>query len=92
MSDDEVIERWTRIFKSPVLIQRYTSKVRQTHAELRAVGAIVQEWRWRLSNLGWLMKCINENLAINTNFEDKCTGRFWDRFFAPAKPAYITSM
>jgi hypothetical protein len=56
------------------------------------VSEIADVYRKRLSSLSWFMTCLNEQIAHAANKEDKCTGHFWGRFFAPAKPAYIISM
>lgn len=39
---------------------------------------IVADWRERLFDLGWFMKCLNEYLARRANEEDCCKGRFWE--------------
>jgi len=46
-SDDEVIEHWTTLFKTPLLIGK---------AEKKLVAGLVQEWRSRLTDLGWFMR------------------------------------
>jgi hypothetical protein len=56
------------------------------------VSEIADVYRKRLSSLSWFMTCLNEQIAHAANKEDKCTGHFWGRFFAPAKSAYIISM
>jgi hypothetical protein len=56
------------------------------------INETAEVYRKRLSCVSWFMKCLNEPIARAANKEDKCSGHFWDRFFAPAKPAYITSM
>ncbi len=45
---------------------------------LLLVTELVQEWRSRLTDLGWFMRCLNESLARQANKEDNCTGRFWE--------------
>jgi len=77
-SDDEVIERWTRLFRAPLLIDRMRKGERLLKAEQKLVTERVQEWRSRLTDLGWFMRCLNESLARQANEEDNCTGRFWE--------------
>ena len=77
-SDDAVIERWTRLFKAPLLIERERKGEHLGAVEKKLVAELVQEWRGRLTDLGWFMRCLNESLARQANEEDNCTGRFWE--------------
>jgi len=45
-------------------------------AEKKLITELAQEWRSRLTELGWFMCCLNESLARQANAEDSCTGRF----------------
>jgi len=49
-----------------------------TPAELQALSDLVEQWRTRLYDLGWFMRCMNEHIARQANTEDACTGRFWE--------------
>ncbi|MGB0468390.1 MAG: transposase [Pontibacterium sp.] len=80
-SDDEVMRRWTLLFTGPVLIQRYLQGGALSPAELVKVSEIVSEWRVRLSDISWFMRCLNEFIARQANREDGCTGRFWEGRF-----------
>lgn len=80
-SDDEVIQRWTSLFKGPVLIQRYKQGISQTEAELKKVAEIAAQWRKRLADISWFMRCLNEHIARKANEEDQCKGRFWEGRF-----------
>jgi len=79
--DDELIRRWTALFKRPVLIQRYQEGKCTSKAELYAVKKLLKLWRARLMEISWYMRCLNEYLARRANEEDQCTGRFWEGRF-----------
>jgi hypothetical protein len=85
-------EHRRQCIKDRLLVQRWLKGESLISAEHKMVSEIADVYRKRLSSLSWFMKCLNEPIARAANKEDKCTGHFWDRFFAPAKPAYITSM
>ena len=78
MITNKVIERWTLLFKAPLLIDRMKKGEHLSKAEQKQAPELVQEWRSRLTNLGWFMRCLNESLARQANTEDNCTGRFWE--------------
>ena len=77
----EVIERWQQLFAGNILINRYMTGDKMSEAELDAVNDIVAEWRKRLSNISWFMRCLNESIARQANKEDNCKGRFWEGRF-----------
>jgi REP element-mobilizing transposase RayT len=81
LSDYELIKRWTRLYKLPVLIQRYQKGECTTRAEQDKVSEILNEWRDRIMSISWYMSALNEYLARRANEEDKCTGRFWEGRF-----------
>ena len=80
-SDDEVLNRWTALFRGPLLVQRYRAGVPLTTAELDTVQATARVYRERLGSLSWFMKCLNEPIARKANAEDRCTGHFWEARF-----------
>ena len=80
-SDEEVIERWMKLFNGNVLMQRYLKEGCKTQAELDKVQEIITMWRERLCDISWFMRCLNETIARQANAEDKCTGRFWEGRF-----------
>ena len=81
LTDLEVIERWRKLYKMPDIIQRYLKcdKLSQAHHVL--IKEIIDEWRQRLADISWYMRCLNEFIARKANFEDKCKGRFWEGRF-----------
>ena len=87
-----VIRRWMKLFKGHDLTLKVLQNKPLSEAEQWKADELITEWRSRLSDISWFMRCLNEHLAKMANAEDKCTGRFWERFCAPAKPSYITSL
>ncbi len=80
-SAEEVIEKWYRLYKSNVLVDRYRKGEEMSDAELKAVNNLVSLWRQRLHNISWFMKNLNEYIARKANREDKCTGKYWEGRF-----------
>uniref|UniRef100_UPI002148D659 transposase n=1 Tax=Endozoicomonas sp. SESOKO4 TaxID=2828745 RepID=UPI002148D659 len=78
---DEILRRWTALFTGPLLIQRYMSNDTLSRSELSRIDEYVAEYRSRLKNISWFMRCLNEYLAREANKEDGCKGRFWEGRF-----------
>ncbi|MDO6564971.1 transposase [Amphritea sp. 1_MG-2023] len=81
MTTDEVINAWCRLYKGPVLIQRYRQGSALDKAEYIAVSAIAEQWRSRLADISWFMRSLNEHIARQANQEDSCRGHFWESRF-----------
>ncbi len=79
-SREEIIERWTALFRAPNLVKRWQSG-EALEAERQAAEYIIEGWRCRLMDISWFMRCLNEHLARRANIEDHCTGRFWEGRF-----------
>jgi REP element-mobilizing transposase RayT len=79
-SKQEVMERWTILFRAPKLVKRWQSG-EALEAERVMAEAIIERWRSRLCDISWFMRCLNEHLARLANSEDRCTGRFWEGRF-----------
>lgn len=80
-SDDEVLNRWTALFRGPILVRRYRESEPLTPTELDTVKSMAAVFRHRLGDLSWFMKCLNEPIARKANAEDRCTGHFWEARF-----------
>ena len=74
----EVLERWTKLFSGHLLVQRFLANAPMSRAELLRVEEFVEEYRRRLMDISWFMRCLNEHLAREANKEDGCKGRFWE--------------
>ena len=78
---EEVAYRWCTLFP-----KRNAQGVAEAPSE-EAISAFVADsekvetCRGRLSDISWLMRCLNEPIARRANREDKCTGRFWEGRF-----------
>lgn len=78
LTNDEVVQRWTSIFKGPQLLQKWQQRKPMTAAETITVTDMIGIYRDRLTSLSWFMKCLNEPIARQANKEDGCTGHFWE--------------
>jgi putative transposase len=80
-SDEEVIGRWRRLFRGGVLVERFLQGEATTRAERDKVAELTAQWRERLRDISWFMRCLNESIAHQANQEDGCKGRFWEGRF-----------
>jgi REP element-mobilizing transposase RayT len=80
-TNDEVLNRWTSLFKGPILVQRYRAGDELDETEKQTVQSMASVYRQRLGSLSWFMKCLNEPIARKANAEDGCTGHFWEARF-----------
>lgn len=77
-SDDEVAERWARLF--PPREDADEPRLAKQRA-LLANPERLARCRGRLADLSWFMRCLAEPLARRANAEDACKGRFWEGRF-----------
>ncbi|MBS0289841.1 MAG: transposase [Proteobacteria bacterium] len=71
-SEKEVFQRWSALF--PIDASRLASPfVIQDEIDFK-----ISQWRERLMSISWFMRCLNEKIALLSNLEDKCKGRFWE--------------
>jgi len=88
-SDDEVLGRWTALFRGPLIVQQYRNGQALTVPEQETIKSIIAIYRSRLQSLSWFMKCLNEPISRKANAEDGCTGHFWEaRFHSEALRSY----
>ncbi len=80
LTDDEVISRWSRLFRVPDVVERWQNN-KAAESENELVEKLVSLWRKRLSDVSWYMRCLNEYIARQANIEDGCKGRFWEGRF-----------
>ena len=81
-SDDEVGERWARLF--PIRLPDGSIDEQATRSRARATAGNPERaatCRACLASLSWFMRCLNEPIARRANKEDECTGRFWEGRF-----------
>ncbi len=78
---DEVIERWHTLYKGCTLSQRYSAGQTLLDVELEVLKDITEKWRKRLMKISWFMGRLNEKVSRQANFEESCTGHFWEGRF-----------
>ena len=95
-TQDEVIQRWTRLFSRNATALETAAQNRASKAARDYRRKLIEQWRGRLKDISWFMRCVNENVARRANREDDCTGRFWEgRFKSQAlldEKALVTCM
>ena len=77
-TDDEVLSRWSSLYKGPLIVQRYLKGESLAEAERRFLNRTVDVYRKRLMDLSWFIKCLNEPIAREAHREDDCTGHFYE--------------
>jgi REP element-mobilizing transposase RayT len=77
-SNEDIIERWYKLFNGAAIVDRWRSGEVLSKAEEMVVSSMIETWRQRLYDLGWFMRCLNEHIARLANQEDGCKGRFWE--------------
>ena len=80
-TDREVVEQWHLLFKGTELTQRFAKGELVEERNLTPLRHSIAQYRSRLSDISWFMRCLNEPIARKANKEDKCTGRFWEGRF-----------
>jgi REP element-mobilizing transposase RayT len=80
-STDEILQRWTSLFKGPHLVQKYLKGDDLLAIEQQIIDETAEVYRKRLTSVSWFMKCLNEPIARAANKEDNCTGHFWESRF-----------
>jgi len=92
----EVARRWTRLFTGPTVVRAFVAGQELHPAQRQVVQNHIQDYRKRLCDLSWFMKCLNEPIARQANAEDNVTGHFWQsRFTSQAlldEAAVMTAM
>tara|TARA_R110001583_G_C5638757_1_gene407705 strand:- start:424 stop:1422 length:999 start_codon:yes stop_codon:yes gene_type:complete len=81
LSNEQVCQRWGTLYSIPVLVERWQKKLTVSDAESLTALNIINQWRGRLVDISWFMRCLNEFIARKANKEEECSGRFWEGRF-----------
>ncbi|NRD73696.1 transposase [Shewanella sp. VB17] len=80
-SDREVVEQWHQCFNGTALTQKFARGEVIDEHQVSQLKHLIATYRSRLSDISWFMRCLNEPIARQANFEDNCTGHFWEGRF-----------
>ena len=80
-SDREVVEQWHKLFNGTDLTRKFTKGDVIEEYMVAPLKHLIATYRSRLSDISWFMRCLNEPIARQANFEDNCTGHFWEGRF-----------
>ena len=78
---EEVCLRWKKLYHNPPLVERWLNEESSSQAEADAAIALIEQRRERLTDVSWLMRCLNEHITRKANKDDNCKGRFWEGRF-----------
>jgi len=79
--DRDVASRWMMLFGGTPLVRSFAAGEALSEAQLAAVDLKIVEYRKRLFDISWFMRCLNEFIARQANAEDNVSGRFWEGRF-----------
>ena len=71
--DVEIIRRWSTLFSGSLAAKVAHGEVLVEDEDL-ALRKSIRQWRQRLTDISWFMRCLNEPLARQANGEDDCSG------------------
>jgi hypothetical protein len=80
-SDREVVEQWHKLFNGTDLTHKFAKGEVIEECMVIPLKHLIATYRSRLSDISWFMRCLNEPIARQANFEDNCTGHFWEGRF-----------
>jgi len=80
-SDVEVARRWMKLFGGKPLVRSFVAGETLSEAQRNTALGLIAEYRKRLFDISWFMRCLNEPIARMANAEDNVTGRFWEGRF-----------
>ena len=80
-SDREVVEQWHKLFNGTDLTQKFAKGEVIDECLVRLLKQLIATYRSRLCDISWFMRCLNEPIARQANYEDNCTGHFWEGRF-----------
>ncbi len=84
-SDQEVATRWLMVFPGRRIEEQLASPAETDVQALANNPERIGELRERLSDISWFMRALAEPIARMANFQDNCTGCFWEGRFKPQR-------
>ncbi|MGS0679681.1 transposase [Shewanella sp. 125m-7] len=80
-TDRDVVEQWHKLFNGTDLTQKFVKGDVIEECMVAALKHLIAAYRSRLCDISWFMRCLNEPIARQANYEDNCTGHFWEGRF-----------
>ncbi|UPW17505.1 transposase [Agarivorans sp. TSD2052] len=77
----EINTRWKQLFAGHNVVEQYLSDPQAKDENYPKSIEKLEDWRKRLFDISWFMRCLNEHIARQANKEEQCKGRFWEGRF-----------
>ncbi|MEE1674157.1 transposase [Agarivorans aestuarii] len=77
----EINTRWKQLFAGHNVVEQYLNDPQAKDEDHPKSIEKLEDWRKRLFDISWFMRCLNEHIARQANKEEQCKGRFWEGRF-----------
>ncbi|SBS31947.1 hypothetical protein MSP8886_02289 [Marinomonas spartinae] len=77
----DVLKRWHKLHKETLFTRQYVRGESLPDYAMTLVESSAETFRNRLMDVSWFVKELDEPIARKADFEDQCTGRFWEGRF-----------
>lgn len=78
---EQIFTQYSALHRCHTVVQQFIDGIELSPAQMLIVYELAELYRERLSSISWLMKLLNQYIALKANKEDNCKGKFWESRF-----------